>query len=65
MSNDINSHKKFEQMKANFENFDEKAAKKEKVLKHANMSLEDHLEQKNALDNFYLESIKNKMKLLE
>ena len=54
MSNDVNSHKKFEQMKANFENFDEKAAQKEKVLRHAKLSLEEHLEKKNALDNFYL-----------
>lgn len=29
------------------------------------MSAEEHLDQKNALDNFYLESIKNKIKLLQ
>ena len=29
------------------------------------MSLEDHLDNKNVLDQFYIESIKNKMKLLD
>jgi hypothetical protein len=51
-------------LKVNFENLDDKAAKKEQILKHSNMTMEEYLHQKNALDHFYLESIKNKMKWL-
>lgn len=40
MSNNLGSPKQFEQVKINFENLDKKAADKQKLMKHAKMSVE-------------------------
>ena len=64
MTHHMNSPKQFEHIKVSYENLDKKAADKESLLKHGSMSIEDHILQKSALDQFYLESIKQKMKLL-
>ena len=44
---------------------DDKAASKEVVLKNGNLSIHEHIHEKGKLDQYYLESIKNKMRLLE
>lgn len=62
---EVRDAKKFEQMKINLENLDNKAVTKENALKHLNMSMEEHIQEKGMLDQYYLESIRNKMKLLD
>ena len=57
--------KNFEYVKHNIENLDQKAQKREQMLKQLNLSIPQHIENKGMLDQFYLQSIRQKMKLLQ
>jgi hypothetical protein len=43
---------------------DNKAAQKEELLKRIDLSIDEHINEKGMLDHYYLQSIKQKMKLL-
>ena len=60
-----NDAKEFEIIKQNIENMDEKAYSKEVMIKNVDLSMEEHLKEKTMLDKYYIESIKQKMKLLD
>lgn len=51
---DIVDAEKFELIKRNIENLDDKAASKEVVLKHGNLSIHEHIQEKGKLDQYYL-----------
>ena len=57
--------KNFEYVKHNIDNLDKKALQREHLLKQLNLSMSEHIENKGMLDQFYLQSIKQKMKLLD
>ena len=57
--------KNFEYVKHNIDNLDKKALQRENLLKQLNLSMSEHIENKGMLDQFYLQSIKQKMKLLD
>lgn len=57
--------KNFQFIKHNIENLDDKAKQREDLLKKLNLSMQQHIDSKGALDHFYVESIKQKMKLLQ
>lgn len=57
--------KNFQFVKKNIQNLDSKAAQKQQLMNKVDLSMEEHIKEKGMLDNYYLESIKQKMKLLE
>ena len=57
--------KNFEYVKHNIENLDKKAEQRESLLKQLHLPMDAHIENKGMLDQFYLQSIKQKIKLLD
>ncbi len=56
--------KNFDHLKKNIENLDSKAAQKEDLLKKVELTMGQHIDEKSQLDHYYLQSIRQKMKLL-
>ncbi len=63
MTDDVNSQN-FYQIKKNLQIMDDKAKMREDLLKHKESDAHEQMHEKSMLDEFYLESIKNKIKLL-
>ena len=63
MTEEISPHN-FYQIKKNLEVMDVKAKMREELLKHKDSDAHEIMQEKSMLDEFYLESIKNKIKLL-
>ncbi len=64
-SSEVSDAKNFEYVKLNIENLDGKAAVREGMMEKVGLGGEEEMREKALLEEYYMESIRQKMKLLD